>query len=141
MRDGIQGILANARVARNEGRIDDALQGYRQAADLAREHHDRTWLAHALRHVSDVAREAGQAEAALSAGTEAVAILRANPDAPRLDLANALRVTALAWQSLDQAANAPPLWREARELYAAGQVSAGVEECENNLSDWPGPGR
>jgi len=140
MSDAVRELLAAARQARNERRMDDALLGYSQAAELARDNHNPTLLAHALRHVSDIAREMGRAEMALAAGKEAVDLVRATPGSPHLDLANALRVTALAWQGLGKPAEAAPLWREARDLYTSADIPAGVKECEENLVNALGRG-
>jgi len=140
MSDAVRELLAAARQARNERRMDDALLGYRQASELARHNRDQVQLAHALRHVSDVARELGRPEMALAAGREAVDLVRATLGAPFLDLANALRVTALALQDLGKPGESAPLWREARDLYAAADVPDGVKECEENLVVAPGRG-
>jgi hypothetical protein len=50
-----------------------------------------------------------------------------------LDLANALRVTALAFEALARRAEAVARWRRARELYAALGVLEGVTECDDYL--------
>jgi tetratricopeptide (TPR) repeat protein len=125
--------MRQARQARNEGDVSLAEQNYARAASIARSIHEPLLVAHALRHVSDTNRELGRADRALGAGLEAVAIYRADPTASRLDLANALRVTALAWQGVGKHDAAIPAWHEALILYESVSVAAGVAECEANL--------
>ncbi|WP_448098223.1 hypothetical protein [Luteibacter yeojuensis] len=47
-----------------------------------------------------------------------------------LDLANALRVNALALQVAGEVAAAQPVWTEARRFYDGLDIRAGVEECD-----------
>lgn len=124
-------LFVAAQQARTAGHPDRARDLYAKAADKAREVGAVVPLAHALRHVSDLDREAGEAEAALTAADEAVALYRASSEATDLDLANALRLSALAREALGQAAT--DLWREAGALYLDADVEAGVEEAERRL--------
>jgi hypothetical protein len=89
--------------------------------------------AYDLRHASDRARLEGRSVEALGNATEAVAIY-ANLPERRLDLANALRLKALALDALDRPAEAALDWTEARRLYADLGVSEGVTECDARLS-------
>lgn len=130
----IEKLLKSAREARTDGDIDTALDAYRHAAALARDGGHTTLLAHALRHVADIARETGAASTALEASREALAIYRDTPAVAPLDLANGLRVEALALQSLSRKSDAEPAWREARALYEAAGVLEGVAECDANLT-------
>ncbi len=123
-----QDILARAQMARTMGQADDALDLYDRAAALARETGDAAALAHALRHVCDLCRELGMPGAALSAGREAVGLYKTLPGAKALDLANALRVTALAQEAAGF--DARDLWREAGGLYSHEGVIPGALECE-----------
>ena len=132
MRGDIDKALEDGRSARNAGHPEQAVEHYALAATLARSRNDDRALAHALRHVSDIARDLGDVERALEASTEAVALCRALRSAP-LELANALRVNALALQAIGDDAAAMPAWDEARGLYAAVEVRAGVDECERHL--------
>ena len=121
-----------ARADRHAGRTDEAERAYAAAAEQARSENQPLALAHALRHVSDLARERGAIDEALRAAVEAVAIYRAQPGSRPLDLANAVRLNALALGA-DRAHDAKPLWQEARDLYASVGVTAGVEEAEERL--------
>ncbi|ADG11985.1 N-acetyltransferase [Caulobacter segnis] len=125
-------LFVAARQAIAAGHRDQARDLYAKAADKARAVGAAIPLAHALRHVSDLDREAGRAEPALAAADEAVALYRASPDATDLDLANALRLSALAREALGQAAT--DLWREAGALYQDADVEAGVEEVARRLN-------
>ncbi|MFN7389876.1 hypothetical protein [Brevundimonas sp.] len=89
--------------------------------------------AYDLRHASDRARLEGRSVEALGNATEAVAIY-ANLPERRLDLANALRLKALALDALDRPAEAALDWTEARRLYADLGVTEGVTECDARLS-------
>jgi len=124
-------LFVAARQARAAGHPDQARDLYAKAADRARAVGADMALAHALRHVADLDREAGRAEQALLAANEAVALYRASPNATSLDLANALRLAALVREALGQAAI--DLWREAGALYQDADVEAGVEEAQRRL--------
>jgi hypothetical protein len=107
---------------------------FRQAADLARNAGERWLLGYALRHLADASREDGDGTESLQAAQEAVQTYRSLPDATALDLANALRLTALAQEALGLGAAAAPSWREARILYDKVQVDEGVAECGRRLA-------
>ncbi len=96
MIEQIASLMRAAGEARTAGRTAEARNGYDKAAGLAREAREHMLLAHALRHVSELDRESGEPAAAWNAGSEAVALYRADPQASRLDLANALRVPVSA---------------------------------------------
>jgi len=89
--------------------------------------------AYDLRHRSDHARHEGRAVEALGAASEAVEIYGSMPDRA-LDLANALRLKALALDALDQPGEAILDWTEARRLYADLGVAEGVTECDGRLA-------
>jgi hypothetical protein len=132
MPDSFEARLDAARVARTAGRVDDALAGYSSVAVDARAAGDLRTLSHALRHVSEIERDAGDAHGALAAGEEAVAACR-KMAAPPLELANALRVAALALETVGRSEDAVPLWQEARARYLDVGVSDGVDECDQHL--------
>lgn len=127
----IRDLLDDAHAIRAAGRTERARELYVEAVEAARRAGEPGLLAHALRHVSDLDREAGRADQALSAAEEAVGLYRAQPDIPRLDLANALRLAALAREAL--ARPATEAWREAGDLYADLDIEAGVAEAERHL--------
>jgi tetratricopeptide (TPR) repeat protein len=133
-RQSIETMLSNARAARHDGRAETALRLYVEAADAASEPGAADVRLHALRHVSALARAAGDHRLALDAGLQAVALARDLPSAP-LERSNALRVAALALEANDDRAEALPLWREARQLYSDADIAAGVAECDSHLAD------
>jgi hypothetical protein len=55
-------------------------------------------------------------------------------DAATLDLANAIRPLAILKETTGDAAAARRLWEEARDLYAAAGIAAGVTECTARLA-------
>jgi len=124
----IDEALRNARHQRREGRNREAERLYVEAAKLARFKNDQTALAHALRHVSDLARARGSSTRAWQAASEAAALYRKSDD--KLGLANSIRLKAL---SADDPEEAEACWQEARDLYSQLKVNAGVTECESHL--------
>ena len=127
-------IVEQSRQDRTEGRLREALKGYERAIDLARAANDMAQRAHAQRHVRELHRELGQHRSAVSAAAEAVALYRQHDGDASLDLANALRVLALAHGSLGESPAAAASWQEARSLYMAVGVHAGVDECDQHMT-------
>ena len=108
---------------------DGGVAAYEQAIALLRQTHDYLKLAHAIRHLGDVHMEQGRPGLAAPCYDEAVALYRAHPAPPPLDLANALRGQAILKQ--EQAAN---LWEEAGKLYEQTGVEAGAAEARRRLA-------
>ncbi|MES2833936.1 MAG: tetratricopeptide repeat protein [Pseudomonadota bacterium] len=133
MTEIIQAHLTTARDARAEGRRMDARNAYAQAAALSREGGHAMLQAHALRHLSDIDREAGQADAALAHAEQALALYRAHGGGEGADVPNSLRLKALALDALRRRDAAVTAWTEARDLYEAAGVAGGVAECEARL--------
>ncbi|WP_029934616.1 hypothetical protein [Sphingomonas sp. UNC305MFCol5.2] len=109
----VEEALHRARGARGEGEAAAALEFYMLASDLARTVCDEASLAHALRHVSDLAREFRLERLPLEAATEAVSIYETIGTSP-LDRTNARRVQALALAQADGSAGS--IWEEERRL-------------------------
>lgn len=133
MTDAIQTHLTTAREALAEGRTLEARNSYARAAALSRESGAPLLQAHALRHLSDLDRDADHLEQALAHAEQAAALYRSNGQGTTPDMANALRLKALALDALRRPAAARTAWGAARELYAAAGVAAGVAECERRL--------
>jgi hypothetical protein len=134
MTEAIEAFLAEARRARQEGRASEARDGYARASALSREARLPLLQAHALRHLSDLDREADRLDQALAHAGQAAALYRANGQGASLDMANALRLTALSLDGLRRPDAATAAWTEARDLYAEAGVAAGVAECEARLA-------
>jgi hypothetical protein len=137
MTDAIQAHLTTAREALTEGRTLDARNAYARAAALSRESGAPLLQACALRHLSDIDREADQLEQALAHAEQAAALYRANGQGASLDMANALRLAGLALDGLRRPDPARAAWTAARDLYADAGVAAGVSECERRLEADP----
>jgi tetratricopeptide (TPR) repeat protein len=120
-------------IERREGNADVAIALYQEAADVARSENMPLRLAHRLRHIGDIHGDAGDAEHAELYYGEALALYRADPQPPALDLANLLRPLALLREAQDRPEEARRFWQEARELYARAGVGAGVDECTRHL--------
>lgn len=133
MTNVIETHLTAARAARAEGRRMDARNAYAQAAALSREGGHAMLQAHALRHLSEIDRQMGQADAALAHADQALALYRAHGGGEGVDLPNALRLKALALDALRRCDAAVTAWTEARELYEALGIAAGAAECEARL--------
>ena len=130
MRD-IDWLMAEAQTLRERGERDTARALYDEALDKARAAAETEGLAKVLRHVSDLDRETGRLEAALAAAEEAATLYGVLGREHRLDLANALRLTALALEALGRPALQP--WREAGDLYAELDIAAGLAEAGRHL--------
>ena len=89
---------------------------------MARSAGDVEGLAHALRHVADLARELGRLPEALAAGEEAVGLLNAADGGRRLDLANALALEALGRRDDARTAARPSPGRFATALFFSPAV-------------------
>lgn len=127
----IELVLKEARRERAEGRTEEAKLTYARAADLARSQSNELLLAHALRHMSQLAHERGEMRAAWEHASEAAALYRSSGE-ERLGLANAIRLQALSARNLEEAS---ACWRQARDLYSSLGVTAGVTECDRHLAE------
>lgn len=133
MTEAIEAHLTLAREAAAEARAGDARNSYARAAALSRESGAPLLQAHALRHLSDLDRQADHLEQALAHAEQAAALYRANGKGTSPDLANALRLKGLALDGLRKTDQARAAWSAARDLYADAGVAAGVAECERRL--------
>ena len=133
MTDAIEAHLTVAREASREGRAGDARNSYARAAALSRESGAPLLQADALRHLSDLDRGADHLEQALAHAEQAAALYSANGQEASLDMANALRLKALALDGLRRLEPAQAVWRAARDLFAGADVEAGVAECDARL--------
>jgi tetratricopeptide (TPR) repeat protein len=128
--DEAQELTALAYAERKQGNLDLARQHYEEAAALYRAEGADLRLAHTVRHVGDIYRQQGLLEPAGPCYEEALALYRQHPEANRLDLANALRATALFKEASGDLDESKVLWREAGELYAQVGIAEGVAESQ-----------
>lgn len=111
-----------------------ALKHYQEAVAIYRAEGDALKLAHTVRHVGDILQDEGRHALAEPCYHEALSIYRSNQPVPPLDLANCIRGLALLKQHIGQTDDARSLWEEARDLYAAVNVEAGVAESQRRIA-------
>ena len=133
MTEAIERHLTLAREAAAEGRAGEARNSYARAAALSRESGAPLLQAHALRHLSDLDRQADHLEQALAHAEQAAALYRANGQGTSPDMANALRLKGLALDGLRKTEQARAAWTAARELYTRAEIADGVAECDRRL--------
>jgi tetratricopeptide (TPR) repeat protein len=123
-----------AYVERTLGELEYSKTHYLLAAQICRQlDHPLRW-AHTARHAADILREQGKNEEAELLYTEVLAVYRSHSDANRLDLANAIGGHALLKTQMKSVADARALWEEARQLYRAENIQAGIEECTAHIA-------
>ncbi len=131
--DLARALTSLGQIERNLRRVGVAIEHYEEAAAIYRAEGDALRLAHTVRHLGDMHRGSERFALAEPCYREALAIYRRHELTPPLDLANALRGSALLEEMTGNTDAAKLLWAEARELYAAAGVKAGVEECCRKL--------
>jgi tetratricopeptide (TPR) repeat protein len=119
---------------RGIGNLEAARHHYAEAGVLYRQIGPPERLAYAIRHEADILREASLPAEAEPLYLEAEGIYRQQGEEAALDLANTLRGLALVNESSGRLDAARSLFQQARELYAKGNVEAGVAECNQKLS-------
>jgi tetratricopeptide (TPR) repeat protein len=112
-----------------------ALEHYEEAAAIYRSQKNPLRLAHTVRHVGDIHRHERRYELAAPCYEEALAIYRVQGETSQLDLANALRGFAILKEETGDPAGARLAWQEAKELYAAANVKAGVVESAKRIEE------
>ena len=114
---------------------DAALALYEEAVTLSVVAGEPLLLAHTIRHLGDIHLDAERLELAERCHDEAVALYRENAkQTAALDLANAIRPLAILQERKGNLEQAKSLWKEAKELYAAVDVPAGVAESSSHLA-------
>jgi tetratricopeptide (TPR) repeat protein len=136
--DLARALTALGQTARDQGRLEEALQLYEQAADIYRTDGPALRYAHTIRHVADIRVDMGEPATAEPMYDEAVASYRASAETSRLDLANALRGTAMAKILLGKVNEGRALLEEVRGVYAELGITAGVAESERVLAKLAG---
>lgn len=110
-----------------------ARRRYEKKVARARASGDARALAHALRHLVEIHTGAGRLELADTCISEALELYRPMGDLPTLELANTLRPLALLREAQGRLDEARDAWEEARVLYEATGIEAGVAECDAHL--------
>lgn len=127
-------LVAGAKAARSRGDSGHAALFYINAAAVARDQGDLLAYAHRLRHAGELLLEDGKDADAAPLLADALAVYRAARETPPLDLANLLRPYAMLKEKAGERAEAIAFWTEARDLYEAAGVGAGVLECTRRLA-------
>lgn len=126
-------LRSRAEAERRNRNFPAARALYEQAAAAMRTGADPHRLAHTLRHLGLLCAEMDDLAAAETHCREALAIYEANPGAPPLDVANAVRALALVREAAGDLTEAEALWIDARRRYAELSVTEGVEGTTRRL--------
>ncbi|SRR5579871_678215 len=129
-----QALTGLGGIERDLGNSHIALKCYEEAAEIYRFRQNVLQLAHTIRHLGDIHYDAHHFDLAEPQFRKALAIYRAHPETPPLDLANAIRGYALLKGDTGDIQQARTLWKEAGDLYKQVNVLAGVEESQRRLS-------
>lgn len=127
-------LMAWGQIERDLGQDRSALPLYEEGVACRRRVGEPLKLAHAIRHLGDLHRHSDRPGLARTCYDEALALYRAQPDPPPLDVANALRPLALLDEREGNVSVASELWRQAGALYVAAGVAEGAEEAYGALS-------
>jgi len=123
-----EGLMGVAQARRDKGDRIGAAIYYSEAITLLRAAENNERLAYALRHAAEVRSELNEFAVAANHIQEAIRLYRSLDIADSLGLANSLRVSAL-----NDEREAHASWLEARGLYAAAHIGAGVDEANRHL--------
>jgi len=131
--DLVHALMGVGQIERDLGHGERALPLYEEAVELCLALDDLPLLAHTLRHLGELHLDLGNLSAATLPCEQALALYRRLEGSSTLELANAVRPCARLHEELGNADAALVLWREARDLYAAAGIEAGVQECNRHL--------
>ena len=137
-REGDEALLARAlpalgQIERDLEHTEQALALYTEAAGLHRSLGNVQRLAHTIRHVADIHLDRGEIEQAEPHYKEALDLYGEDERTQPLDFANAIRGMALLREKTGEKQQAKALWENARDLYSAVNVEAGVEESSRRI--------
>ena len=132
-RDLVTTLAGMAQLHRDAADFASALPLYEEAVVHAQQLRNPIVLARALRHLGEVHLELRQFERAQQHLRDAIDLYRIGPDAPPLELANAVRPLAICLERQGAVAESRRCWTEAHGLYAGLGIEPGVTECEAGL--------
>jgi tetratricopeptide (TPR) repeat protein len=119
--------------ARDQRDTEVAKRCYAEATERYRAIGDGDRAAHALRHLADVFAGAGSFSEAEPLYREVLSLYDTLPKAAPLDVANALRSSAICYERTSRTSSARSAWLRARALYEVAGIAAGVEESARRL--------
>jgi tetratricopeptide (TPR) repeat protein len=125
--------VIEAKSARRQGRLSDATALYEEAAQSFQAEDQPARWAHALRHAAEFALRAGDSVTGLREAQIVVEYYRGAPPTT-LEMANALRVMALAETAAGERDRAMEHWGEARLLYRDAGIADGVLEADRHVA-------
>jgi len=126
-----EALMGVAQTRRDQSDRIGASINYAEAITILRSTNATHDLASALRHAADVRSELREFAAAGAHIEESIRLYRTlllTQEAQPLDLANALRISAL-----NDEREAHQSWTEACAIYAELHLAAGITECEHHL--------
>lgn len=129
-----QALKGAGQIERDEGQADHGIARYEEALAIERSLGDRQRIAHTLRHLGDMHLNQGRPDAAEPFYEEAMRMYRSETGAGALDLANAILGYSKLRQLRGDIDGATALLKEARGLYRALGIDAGVEDCDGRLN-------
>lgn len=125
--------VIEAKSARRQGRLSDATALYEEAAESFQAEQQPARWAHALRHAAEFALRAGDGVTSLREARMVIEYYRSTPPTT-LEMANALRVMAMAEAAAGETDNAMEHWNEARRLYREAGIADGVLEADRHVA-------
>ena len=113
---------------------------WERSIDVLRQTDDALQLAHKVRHLGDLMIRLGRQADADAHYAEALTLYREHDTPGSLDYANAVARVASLREEQGEPVEALSLWRETRDLYAAVDLAAGVEQAEAHIRELAGAG-
>ena len=132
--DLAQALHMLANVESDIGRYDVSLKLWEEAVSTCRDVGDTFQLAHKVRHLGDLHFHQRRLDEAETCYLEVLQLYRDHDDPPKLDFANALTRYAKFKEIRQLPQQALQLWSDAREIFDAIDLAAGVEECSRHIS-------
>jgi tetratricopeptide (TPR) repeat protein len=133
--DLAQALCDLGQIERDMKNYDAARAHHEEAAGIYRADRNAPRLAHTLRHIGEILQDHGRGRLGEAYVREALEIYRTDATTPPLELANTIHGLAVIKQALGANGQARALWVEAKALYAAVGVDAGVRESEKRIAE------
>jgi len=125
-------LLAN--VETDMGHLNVARNLWEEAVSICRDVGDTLQRAQKVRHLGDLHWRQKRLAEAETCYVEALRLYSDHEDPPKLDFANALTRYAKLKEVRQLPQDALQLWTDARDLFGAIELEAGVEECSRHIA-------